>query len=228
MGRILCFHHKFLTWLEINGYNTDEVKAYDEEQLKEVVAKSPYYKATSNDVDWLSKVHMQGEVQKWVDHSISVTINLPEEAKEELVSELYVSAWKSGCKGVTVYRDGSRTGVLVSNDSKKNDASADEESHSLVRPKVLDAEIIRFNNDDEKWIAFVGIKDDRPYEIFTGLADEEMFPIPKSIKKERLSRHRTRMVYRVMTFSIPINLDIKTHWADFRICSTKNTGTMPN
>ncbi|QQS52789.1 MAG: adenosylcobalamin-dependent ribonucleoside-diphosphate reductase [Bacteroidota bacterium] len=180
------FHHKFLTWLEINGYNTDEVKAYDEEQLKEVVAKSPYYKATSNDVDWLSKVHMQGEVQKWVDHSISVTINLPEEAKEELVSELYVSAWKSGCKGVTVYRDGSRTGVLVSNDSKKNDASADEESHSLVRPKVLDAEIIRFNNDDEKWIAFVGIKDDRPYEIFTGLADEEMFPIPKSIKKGKI------------------------------------------
>lgn len=180
------FHHKFLTWLEINGYNTDEVKAYDEEQLKEVVAKSPYYKATSNDVDWLSKVHMQGEVQKWVDHSISVTINLPEEAKEELVGELYVTAWKSGCKGVTVYRDGSRTGVLVSNDSKKSDASAEEESHSLVRPKVLDAEIIRFNNDDEKWIAFVGIKDDRPYEIFTGLADEEMFPIPKSIKKGKI------------------------------------------
>ncbi len=180
------FHHKFLTWLEINGYNTEEVKAYDEEQLKEVVAKSPYYKATSNDVDWLSKVHMQGEVQKWVDHSISVTINLPEEAKEELVGELYITAWKSGCKGVTVYRDGSRTGVLVSNDSKKNDAPAEEESHSLVRPKVLEAEIIRFNNDDEKWIAFVGIKDNRPYEIFTGLADEEMFPIPKSIKKGKI------------------------------------------
>lgn len=183
------FHHKFITWLETNGYNVDEVKNYSEEQMQEVLAQSPYYKATSNDVDWVSKVHMQGEVQKWVDHSISVTINLPEDVKEELVGELYVTAWKSGCKGVTVYRDGSRNGVLISNDKKKDAPLAEEVVHTK-RPDVLEAEIIRFNNDDEKWIAFVGLMNGRPYEIFTGLADEEMFPIPKSIKKGRIIKTR--------------------------------------
>jgi ribonucleoside-diphosphate reductase alpha chain len=185
------FHHKFLTWLEINGYNIDEVKNYDDEAMKAVVEKSPYYKATSNDVDWVNKVHMQGAVQKWVDHSISVTINLPESVKEELVGELYIEAWKSGCKGVTVYRDGSRAGVLVSSDKKKKDKNnEDHVAFSGKRPKVLDAEIIRFNNNDEKWIAFVGVMNDRPYEIFTGLADEEMFPIPKSIKKGKIIKAR--------------------------------------
>jgi ribonucleoside-diphosphate reductase alpha chain len=178
------FHHKFITWLETNGYDPEEVKKYDDTQLNAIIEKSPYYKATSNDVDWLSKVRMQGEVQKWVDHSISVTINLPKEATEELVDKLYIKAWESGCKGVTVYRDGSRSGVLVGkeNSDEKTSAVMEDESH-FKRPKVLEAEIIRFNNNDEKWIAFVGLKDGRPYEIFTGIADEEMFPIPKTISK---------------------------------------------
>ena len=151
--------------------------------MDELIEASPYFGATSNDVDWVSKVKMQGRIQKWVDHSISVTINLPESATEELVGQLYETAWDSGCKGVTVYREGSRSGVLVSN---KKEKKADETQQDSKRPPVLDAEIIRFNNNDEKWIAFVGIKDDRPYEIFTGLADEEIFPIPKSIKKGKI------------------------------------------
>jgi ribonucleoside-diphosphate reductase alpha chain len=183
------FHHKFITWLETNGYNYNDVKNYDDDQMQEILEKSPYFKATSNDVDWVSKVHMQGEVQKWVDHSISVTINLPEDVKEDLVGELYITAWQRGCKGVTVYRDGSRSGVLLSNDSKKKeDLTID--IHNIKRPDILEAEIIRFNNDDEKWIAFVGLMNDRPYEIFTGLADEEMFPIPKTIKKGRILKTR--------------------------------------
>lgn len=180
------FHHKFITWLEVNGYDIEKVREYDDSELQKVVEKSPYYKATSNDVDWMSKVHMQGEVQKWVDHSISVTINLPNKVDEKMVGDLYVNAWKSGCKGVTVYRDGSRSGVLVSSDKKK----AEEEALKYKRPKVLEAEIIRFNNNEEKWIAFVGIKDERPYEIFTGIADEEMFPIPKSINKGYIIKKR--------------------------------------
>jgi len=176
------FHHKFIDWLKINGYEPEEVKTLSDDEIEKIIEQTPYYKATANDVDWVSKVKMQGRIQKWVDHSISVTINLPEDATEELVGQLYITAWESGCKGVTVYREGSRSGVLVSNKKGKKDNSTELES-SNKRPKVLDAEIIRFNNNDEKWIAFVGIKDDRPYEIFTGLADEEMFPIPKSIKK---------------------------------------------
>ncbi len=183
------FHHKFITWLSTNGYDPEQVKSLPDEELKTIVEKSPYYKATSNDVDWISKVHMQGEVQKWVDHSISVTINLPEDVQEEMVGKLYIKAWESGCKGVTVYREGSRNGVLVGNDKKK-DSSKNEELVHFKRPDVLEAEILRFNNDDEKWVAFVGIKDDRPYEIFTGLADEEMFPIPKSIKKGKIIKTR--------------------------------------
>ena len=182
------FHHKFITWLEVNGYNVEEVKKYDDKQIGKLVEKSPYHKATSNDVDWVMKVKMQGEIQKWVDHSISVTINLPNNVNEDLVGSLYEAAWKSGCKGVTVYRDGSRSGVLLTNEDKnKNNAEP------IKRPKVLDAEIIRFNNNDEKWIAFVGIKDKRPYEIFTGLADEEMFPIPKSIKKGKIIKNRDEL-----------------------------------
>ncbi len=185
------FHHKFITWLEVNGYNVAEVMQYNDEKLQEVVTLSPYYKATSNDVDWMNKVKMQGEVQKWVDHSISVTINLPQNATEELVGQLYVKAWQSGCKGVTVYRDGSRSGVLVSNTSEKEKESQNENDGSRYkRPKVLDADIIRFNNNEEKWIAFIGLKDGRPYEIFTGIVDDEMFPIPKSITKGKIIKNR--------------------------------------
>ena len=182
------FHHKFMDWLKIEGYEAEEVKSMADDEINKVIEASPYYKATSNDVDWVSKVKMQGRIQKWVDHSISVTINLPENATEELVGQLYVTAWESGCKGVTVYREGSRSGVLVSN-KKENKA---EEPNSNKRPKLLNAEIIRFNNNDEKWIAFVGIKDERPYEIFTGIADEEMFPIPKSIKRGKILKVKDR------------------------------------
>jgi ribonucleoside-diphosphate reductase alpha chain len=171
------FHHRFVDWMRIKGLDPDEVKSMSDQEVDELVAQSPYYKATANDVDWLAKVRMQGAIQKWVDHSISVTINLPKEAKENLVSELYLTAWESGCKGATVYRDGSRSGVLIS--------GKEEKSHTDVtkRPAVLEADVIRFNNNDEKWMAFVGLLNGHPYEIFTGLADEEMFPIPRSIMK---------------------------------------------
>ncbi len=184
------FHHKFLTWLEVNGYNVEEVKQYTDDKLQEIVAYSPYFKATSNDVDWMNKVRMQGEVQKWVDHSISVTINLPSNASEELVGQLYVTAWQSGCKGVTVYRDGSRSGVLVNNKEKEKEGDNEDDALRFKRPRVLDADIIRFNNSEEKWIAFIGLKDNKPYEIFTGIVDDEMFPIPKSITKGKIIKNR--------------------------------------
>lgn len=183
------FHHKFIDWLKINGYNADEVKTMSDKEINKVIESSPYNKATSADVDWVSKVKMQGRIQKWVDHSISVTINLPENASEDLVGQLYVTAWESGCKGVTVYREGSRSGVLVSN---KKENKTEEQQTSTKRPKSLKAEIIRFHNNDEKWIAFVGIKDERPYEIFTGIADEEMFPIPKSINGGKIIKVKDR------------------------------------
>lgn len=173
------FHHKFVDWLKINGYDPDEVKEMDDEEIGAIIAKSPYYKATANDVDWLAKVRMQGAIQMWVDHSISVTINLPADVKEELVSELYLTAWKSGCKGATVYRDGSRDGVLIT-------GKPDTKSERPKRPKVLDCDVIRFNINEERWVAFVGLKDKRPYEIFTGLADEEIFPIPNTIVKGQI------------------------------------------
>lgn len=160
------FHHHFLTWCSVNGYDSEEVKKMDEEQLQELVRKSPYNKATSNDIDWVAKVRMQGRMQKWVDHSISVTVNLPADIKEEMVSEVYRTAWESGCKGVTVYRDGSRTGVLVSaNDGKLA-------IRPKKRPKSLEADVIRFKNGNEQWIAFVGKQNNRPYEIFTGMIDD--------------------------------------------------------
>jgi ribonucleoside-diphosphate reductase alpha chain len=174
------FHHKFITWLEVNGYDAEEVQTYNDEQVNELVEKSPYYKATSNDVDWLSKVRMQGEIQKWVDHSISVTINLPADATEELVGQLYVKAWESGCKGVTVYRDGSRSGVLISN---KKEEKEETEREVKKRPKVLEADVVRFMNNDQQWVAFVGLLDGKPYEIFTGIEDEDVLVIPKSISK---------------------------------------------
>ena len=183
------FHHKFIIWLEVNGYNTEDVKSYTDDQVEKLVRNSPYYKSTSNDVDWLSKVRMQGQIQKWVDHSISVTINLPEDATEELVDELYVTAWNSGCKGVTVYREGSRSGVLISN-KQEDKITLMVMSEPIKRPKILDAEVIRFKNESDEWIAFVGLLDDRPYEIFTGLKDEEMFPIPKSITSGKIIKNK--------------------------------------
>ncbi|OFX80273.1 MAG: ribonucleoside-diphosphate reductase, adenosylcobalamin-dependent [Bacteroidetes bacterium GWE2_29_8] len=177
------FHHKFLEWLKVNEYNVDEVRKMDQDSLNEIIEKSPYYKATANDVDWINKVKMQGAIQKWVDHSISVTVNVPNNAKEELIGEIYTTAWEEGCKGITVYRDGSRTGVLVKKEEKKSETKKDEvlEHHAPIRPKVLDADIIRFQNDYEKWIAVVGLLNGRPYEIFTGKA--ESFPIQSWVEK---------------------------------------------
>ena len=174
------FHHKFVEWLVKNGYDPDTLTGMSDEEIQKIIAKSPYYKALANDVDWVAKVKMQGAIQKWVDHSISVTINLPADVKEEMVSELYMTAWKSGCKGATVYRDGSRSGVLITG---KTEAKPVERPK---RPKILDCDVIRFNINEEKWVAFVGLKENRPYEIFTGLADEEIFPIPKSIVKGQI------------------------------------------
>lgn len=166
----VVFHHRFKEWMEINGIATD--KNYSQEELNKIVKKSPYYKATSNDVDWLSKVRMQGAVQKWVDHSISVTINLPNDATEELVDKLYMEAWQAGCKGVTVYRDGSRSGVLISNEEKEEDQET-LTPFPTKRPDVLVADVVRFQNSKDKWIAFIGLIDGKPYEIFTGLSDDE-------------------------------------------------------
>ena len=183
----IVFHPKFVTWLEAKGY--DPAKRYTQEEIDKLVEQSPYYKATSNDVDWLMKVKMQGRIQKWVDHSISVTINLPNDVDEDLVNRLYVEAWKSGCKGCTVYRDGSRSGVLISTKSEKKEELPPCKPPTIVetRPRILDADIVRFQNNKEKWIAFVGLVDGRPYEIFTGLADDEdgIF-IPKSVNHGKI------------------------------------------
>ena len=167
----VVYHPKFLTWMKIN--NIEVKDNYTQEELDELVAQSPYFKATSNDVDWLEKVKMQGRVQKWVDHSISVTINLPSDVSEDLVNKLYVEAWRSGCKGCTVYRDGSRSGVLVSLEKKNESATPEIKAHVAKRPIELEADVVRFQNNKEKWIAFVGLIDGAPYEIFTGLADDE-------------------------------------------------------
>lgn len=177
------FHHKFITWLKVNGYNLQEVEKMKEDELQKIVEKSPYHKATANDVDWLAKVNMQGAIQKWVDHSISVTVNVPNNVSEELISEIYLTAWKSGCKGITVYRDGSRSGVLVSDSDKKNEKQSEfTVTNAPKRPTVLDAEIIKFKNNEEDWIAVVGLLNERPYEIFTGKA-EDSFSILSKVEK---------------------------------------------
>ncbi|HQQ11581.1 MAG TPA: adenosylcobalamin-dependent ribonucleoside-diphosphate reductase [Bacteroidales bacterium] len=173
------FHPKFETWLEANGYNAKEVKTYSDLRLQELIALSPYYKATSNDIDWVSKVKMQGDIQKWVDHSISVTVNVPNDVSEELVSDIYRTAWESGCKGMTIYRDGSRSGVLISADDKKSqDASGDDfkETTAPQRPRRIEADVVRFQNNYEKWMAVVGKINGKPYEIFTGKADDFFLP----------------------------------------------------
>ena len=203
----IVYHRKFLTWMEVNGIDTQ--KKYSQEEIDALVKRSPYYKATANDVDWLMKVRMQGEIQKWVDHSISVTVNLPNQVDEELVNKLYVEAWRSGCKGCTIYRDGSRSGVMISvskKDKKKDEKPVDEEKikdlnsaeehHEHlsnrpqvieVRPKELECDVVRFQNNKEKWVAFVGLLDGYPYEIFTGLQDdEEGIALPKSVTKGKI------------------------------------------
>ena len=168
----VVFHNRFKQWMEVNGI--DSSKNFSQEEMDALIKKSPYYKATSNDVDWLSKVSMQGAIQKWVDHSISVTINLPNNVSEELVGELYLKAWEVGCKGVTVYREGSRSGVLISNDEKNEDKTDDKLTiFPTKRPQTLEADVVRFQNSKEKWIAFIGLIDEQPYEVFTGLADDE-------------------------------------------------------
>ncbi len=192
----IVFHHKFVEWMIVNGINP--AQKFSSEEVDELVARSPYYKATAQDVDWVNKVKMQGAMQKWVDHSISVTINLPNDVSEDLVNQLYVEAWKSGCKGCTVYRDGSRDGVLVDakSDKKAEKEKKDAKEPTLapcdceprqvieVRPRILEADVVRFQNNKEKWVAFVGILDGRPYEIFTGLQDdEEGIVLPKTVEK---------------------------------------------
>ena len=190
----IVYHRKFLTWMEVNGIDTH--KNYSQEEIDALVARSPYYKATANDVDWLMKVRMQGAIQKWVDHSISVTVNLPNSVDEALVSQLYIEAWRSGCKGCTIYRDGSRSGVMVSVKKKDKDKKKEKTEKSTialqpnvteVRPKELECDVVRFQNNKEKWVAFVGLLDGHPYEIFTGLQDdEEGIVLPKTVTKGRI------------------------------------------
>ncbi|HRN42076.1 MAG TPA: adenosylcobalamin-dependent ribonucleoside-diphosphate reductase [Vicingus sp.] len=179
------FHHKFMTWLTANGYDADAVSKMEEEELNKIIEKSPYHGATANDVNWVEKVKLQGAVQKWVDHSISVTVNVPNSCTEDLVSQIYQTGWESGCKGITVYRDGSRSGVLISNDKKEDKqevANTFGETMAPKRPEKLEAEIIQFNNESEKWIAVIGLLDGRPYEIFTGAA-KESFSILSQVQK---------------------------------------------
>ena len=190
----IVYHHKFLTWMRVNGYDVN--KRYTQAEIDDLVSKSPYYKATANDVDWLMKVRMQGAIQKWVDHSISVTVNLPSDVDEALVDLLYKEAWKSGCKGCTIYRDGSRSGVLVS--TQKTDKKSKEAEAPAIpqcqppqvterRPEVLECDVVRFQNNKEKWVAFVGLLDGQPYEIFTGLQDDdEGIVLPKTVTKGRI------------------------------------------
>ncbi|MFA5781254.1 MAG: adenosylcobalamin-dependent ribonucleoside-diphosphate reductase [Bacteroidales bacterium] len=182
------FHNKFLKWLKVNNYDVDKVKMMKDAELNAIIAKSPYYKATANDVDWIAKVKMQGAIQKWVDHSISVTVNIPNEVKEDLVATIYKTAWESGCKGVTVYREGSRSGVMIS-DKKKEDSAEFKETNAPARPKRLDAEIVRFQNDYEKWVAVVGLFNGRPYEIFTGKAED--FYLHPSVQKGWVIKNKT-------------------------------------
>ncbi len=181
----VVFHHNFLTWMKVNSIELK--KNYTQDELDKLIALSPYYRSTANDIDWLQKVRMQGRIQKWVDHSISVTINLPNDVSESLVNELYVQAWKSGCKGCTVYRDGSRSGVLVSTQKTKKPAEEVPKQKNPKRPNELEADVVKFQNNKEKWIAFIGLQNGMPYEIFTGLAgDEDGILLPKNITKGKI------------------------------------------
>lgn len=221
------FHPKFEVWLKLNNYNVDEVKNLPDEQLQEIIKRSPYYKATSADINWVSKVKMQGRIQKWVDHSISVTVNIPENIPEEMVSDIYMTAWESGCKGMTIYREGSRAGVLVSNDKKEENAF--KETSAPQRPKILEANILRFQNNYEKWIAVVGKLDGRPYEIFTGKADDFYLPpaiekgwVIKNKKKGEHSRYdfqfEDKQGYKITIEGLSRSFD-KTYWNYARLIS---------
>ncbi len=207
----IVYHHKFLVWMEVNGI--DSTKRYTQEEIDELVERSPYYKATANDVDWLEKVKMQGRIQKWVDHSISVTINLPNNVSEELVNDLYIEAWRSGCKGCTVYRDGSRSGVLISTKKEEKETVPECKQPEVVevRPRSLEADVIRFQNNKEKWVAFVGLLDGRPYEIFTGLQDDdEGILLPKSVVKGRIIKNIDEDGYKHYDFQFENKRGYKT------------------
>ncbi|MFP4662955.1 MAG: adenosylcobalamin-dependent ribonucleoside-diphosphate reductase [Bacteroidales bacterium] len=184
----VVFHPKFATWLKVNGHDPDAVRKMEDKDIDKLIEKSPYHKASSKDVDYVHKVRMQGKIQKWVDHSISVTINLPEKATEELVDELYREAWEVGCKGVTVYREGSRDGVLLA--GSKSDKK-EERKIGIKRPKVLEADVVRFHNNKEKWIAFVGLLDGKPYEIFTGRVEDDVLPVPQSVNKGQIIKNKS-------------------------------------
>lgn len=184
------FHHKFVDWLKANGHDVDKVRQMEDDEMRALIRKSPYYKATANDVDWVSKVKMQGAIQKWVDHSISVTVNVPEETPEELIGDIYLTGWKSGCKGITVYRDGSRSGVLVTDKKEKKEETTTGITDAPKRPRILEADIVKFMNNEEKWIAVVGLLDGKPYEIFTGKA-EESFSILSTVERGWVIKSRT-------------------------------------
>jgi ribonucleoside-diphosphate reductase alpha chain len=221
------FHPKFEVWLKTHGYNVEEIKNLPDEKLQEIIKKSPYYEATSADINWVNKVKMQGRIQKWVDHSISVTVNIPEDIPEEMVSDIYMTAWESGCKGMTIYREGSRAGVLISNDKKKENIF--RETSAPQRPKVLEAEVLRFQNNYEKWVAVVGTLDGRPYEIFTGKADDFYLPpaiekgwVIKSKKKGEHSRYDFQFAdkqgYKTTIEGLSRSFD-KTYWNYARLIS---------
>ena len=184
------YHHKFVDWLKINGYDISRLQSITDEELDKWVAASPYHRATANDIDWVAKVRMQGAIQKWVDHSISVTVNLPNNVSEELVADVYRTAWECGCKGVTVYRDGCRAGVLVDKKSKKETSKCEEPTQSNRRPKSIPAEVVRFKNGKEDWIAFVGMLEGHPYEIFTGKIEDDAMYIPPKITKGNILKVR--------------------------------------
>ena len=184
------YHHNFVKWLEANGYDTSKLATISDAELDRWVAASPYHGATANDIDWVAKVKMQGAIQKWVDHSISVTVNLPNNVSEELVAQVYRTAWESGCKGVTVYRDGCRDGVLLDKNSQKKSRCEEHPGQVLKRPKSIPADIVRFKNGSEDWIAFVGLQDGRPYEIFTGKIEEDAMYIPRKITKGNIIKVR--------------------------------------
>ena len=184
------YHHKFVEWASVNGYDTSKLERISDDELKTMLEASPYHGATANDIDWVAKVKMQGAIQKWVDHSISVTVNLPNSVSEALVADVYRTAWECGCKGVTVYRDGSRSGVLLEKDSKKKSKSAEASKGTLKRPKSIPADIVRFKNGSEDWIAFVGLKNGRPYEVFTGKIEEDAMYIPRKITSGHILKVR--------------------------------------
>lgn len=233
----IVYHPKFITWMKAQGLDTE--KRYTQEEIDELVARSPYYKATANDVDWLMKVRMQGAIQKWVDHSISVTVNLPNSVDEELVNRLYVEAWKSGCKGCTIYRDGSRAGVLVS--TQKTDKKKKKQEEDLLtkgmklpevterRPDVLECDVVRFQNNKEKWVAFVGLLDGHPYEIFTGLQDdEEGIVLPKTVTKGRIIKTVLPDGTKRYDFQFQNKRGYKMTVEACRRSLTRSIGTMPN